>query len=127
MEWGMFLSRTQRGNVTETLEAISDAAPPSQRPAWLDDKTKSRRRHSDSLLSRFRKPSKFTQAFPSAPPAGGCSSQPLGLQASLVGEAQGISGASRHALAVGFILAMIFIAVQRVLPFCGCARCGIPS
>jgi uncharacterized protein involved in response to NO len=44
----------------------------------------------------------------------------LGLWASLMSEAPGISGASRHALTVGFIAAMIFCVGQRVLPsFCG--------
>lgn len=44
----------------------------------------------------------------------------LGLWASLINEAPGISGASRHALTVGFIAAMIFCVGQRVLPsFCG--------
>ena len=44
----------------------------------------------------------------------------LGLWASLVNEAPGISGASRHALTVGFIATMIFCVGQRVLPsFCG--------
>lgn len=44
----------------------------------------------------------------------------LGLWASLMNEAPGISGASRHALTVGFIAAMIFCVGQRVLPsFCG--------
>lgn len=44
----------------------------------------------------------------------------LALLASLVNEAPGIAGASRHALTVGFIAAMIFCVGQRVLPsFCG--------
>lgn len=44
----------------------------------------------------------------------------LGLWASFVNEPPGISGASRHALTVGFIAAMIFCVGQRVLPsFCG--------
>ena len=44
----------------------------------------------------------------------------LGIWAAGVGEAPGIWGASRHALAVGFIAAMIFSVGQRILPsFCG--------
>ena len=44
----------------------------------------------------------------------------LGLWASLINEAPGIWGASRHALTVGFIAVMIFCVGQRVLPsFCG--------
>jgi len=44
----------------------------------------------------------------------------LGVWASREGEAPGIWGASRHALTVGFIAAMIFCVGQRVLPsFCG--------
>jgi uncharacterized protein involved in response to NO len=44
----------------------------------------------------------------------------LGVWASLVNERVGISGASRHALTVGFIAGMIFCVAQRVLPsFCG--------
>ena len=44
----------------------------------------------------------------------------LGICASLMNEAPGIWGASRHALTVGFIAAMIFCVGQRVLPsFCG--------
>lgn len=44
----------------------------------------------------------------------------LGIWASLVNQAPGISGASRHALTVGFIATMIFCIGQRVLPsFCG--------
>lgn len=44
----------------------------------------------------------------------------LALWASLMKEAPGIAGASRHALTVGFIAAMIFCVGQRVLPsFCG--------
>jgi uncharacterized protein involved in response to NO len=44
----------------------------------------------------------------------------LGIWASLEGAAPGIWGASRHALTVGFIAAMIFCVGQRVLPsFCG--------
>jgi uncharacterized protein involved in response to NO len=44
----------------------------------------------------------------------------LGVWASLGGEAAGIWGASRHALTVGFIAAMVFCVGQRVLPsFCG--------
>lgn len=86
-----------------------------------------RKRHRDQVQTppwRFAsftlpKTIKAHPSFPVGTPDGGCSSQPLGLQASLVGEAQGISRASRHALAVGFILAMMFIAVQTVLPFCG--------
>jgi uncharacterized protein involved in response to NO len=43
----------------------------------------------------------------------------LGVCASLAGEPSGISGASRHALTVGFIAAMVFCVGQRVLPlFC---------
>jgi hypothetical protein len=42
------------------------------------------------------------------------------IWASLAGEAPGIWGASRHALTVGFIAAMIFSVGQRILPsFCG--------
>jgi uncharacterized protein involved in response to NO len=44
----------------------------------------------------------------------------LSVWASLAGEAAGIWGASRHALTVGFIAAMVFCVGQRVLPsFCG--------
>ena len=44
----------------------------------------------------------------------------LGIWASLAGGAPGIWGASRHALTVGFIAAMIFSVGQRILPsFCG--------
>ena len=44
----------------------------------------------------------------------------LGIWAARVGEAPGIWGASRHALTVGFIAAMIFCVGQRILPsFCG--------
>jgi hypothetical protein len=44
----------------------------------------------------------------------------LGIWASLEAEAPGIWGASRHALTVGFIAAMVFSVGQRVLPsFCG--------
>jgi uncharacterized protein involved in response to NO len=44
----------------------------------------------------------------------------LSIWASLAGEAPGIWGASRHALTVGFIAAMVFSVGQRVLPsFCG--------
>ena len=44
----------------------------------------------------------------------------LGIWAARVGEAPGIWGASRHALTVGFIAAMIFSVGQRILPsFCG--------
>ena len=44
----------------------------------------------------------------------------LGIWASLTGEAPGIWGASRHALTVGFIAAMVFSVGQRILPsFCG--------
>jgi len=44
----------------------------------------------------------------------------LGLWASFVNEPPGVSGASRHALTVGFIAGMIFCVGQRVLPsFCG--------
>lgn len=44
----------------------------------------------------------------------------LGVCASLMNEAPGVWGASRHALTVGFIAAMIFCVGQRVLPsFCG--------
>jgi uncharacterized protein involved in response to NO len=44
----------------------------------------------------------------------------LGISASLMNEAPGVWGASRHALTVGFIAAMIFCVGQRVLPsFCG--------
>ena len=44
----------------------------------------------------------------------------FGVCASLGGEAAGIWGASRHALTVGFIAAMVFCVGQRVLPsFCG--------
>lgn len=44
----------------------------------------------------------------------------LSIWASLAGEAPGIWGASRHALTVGFIAAMIFSVGQRILPsFCG--------
>ena len=44
----------------------------------------------------------------------------LGIWASHAGEAPGIWGASRHALTVGFIAAMVFCVGQRILPsFCG--------
>jgi hypothetical protein len=44
----------------------------------------------------------------------------LGVWASLMNEAPGVWGASRHALTVGFIAAMVFCVGQRVLPaFCG--------
>jgi hypothetical protein len=44
----------------------------------------------------------------------------LSVWASLIGEAAGIWGASRHALTVGFIATMVFCVGQRVLPsFCG--------
>jgi hypothetical protein len=44
----------------------------------------------------------------------------LGIWASRAGEAPGIWGASRHALTVGFIAAMVFCVGQRILPsFCG--------
>jgi hypothetical protein len=44
----------------------------------------------------------------------------LGIWASRAGEAPGIWGASRHALTVGFIAAMVFSVGQRILPsFCG--------
>lgn len=44
----------------------------------------------------------------------------LSIWAALVGVAPGIWGASRHALTVGFIAAMIFCVGQRILPsFCG--------
>lgn len=44
----------------------------------------------------------------------------LGLWASLVNTPPGISGASRHALTVGFVAGMIFCVAQRVVPsFCG--------
>ncbi len=44
----------------------------------------------------------------------------LGIWASRAGEALGIWGASRHALTVGFIAAMVFSVGQRILPsFCG--------
>ena len=44
----------------------------------------------------------------------------LGIWASLMNEAPGFWGASRHALTVGFTAAMIFCVGQRVLPpFCG--------
>jgi uncharacterized protein involved in response to NO len=44
----------------------------------------------------------------------------LSIWAALAGEAPGIWGASRHALTVGFIAAMIFCVGQRILPsFCG--------
>jgi uncharacterized protein involved in response to NO len=44
----------------------------------------------------------------------------LGIWAAHVGAAPGIWGASRHALTVGFIAAMIFCVGQRILPsFCG--------
>lgn len=44
----------------------------------------------------------------------------LSIWAALVGAAPGIWGASRHALTVGFIAAMIFCVGQRILPsFCG--------
>jgi hypothetical protein len=40
----------------------------------------------------------------------------LGIWAALAGNAQGIAGASRHALTVGFLATMIFSVGQRVLP-----------
>ncbi|MBZ5662294.1 MAG: NnrS family protein [Acidobacteriia bacterium] len=44
----------------------------------------------------------------------------LGIWASRAGAAPGIWGASRHALTVGFIAAMVFSVGQRILPsFCG--------
>ena len=44
----------------------------------------------------------------------------LGIWASRAGQAPGIWGASRHALTVGFIAAMVFSVGQRILPsFCG--------
>jgi uncharacterized protein involved in response to NO len=44
----------------------------------------------------------------------------LSIWAARAGEAPGIWGASRHALTVGFIAAMIFCVGQRILPsFCG--------
>jgi hypothetical protein len=44
----------------------------------------------------------------------------LSIWAALAGAAPGIWGASRHALTVGFIAAMIFCVGQRILPsFCG--------
>jgi hypothetical protein len=44
----------------------------------------------------------------------------LGIWASRAGETPGIWGASRHALTVGFIAAMVFSVGQRILPsFCG--------
>ncbi len=44
----------------------------------------------------------------------------LGIWAARVGAAPGIWGASRHALTVGFIAAMVFSVGQRILPsFCG--------
>jgi uncharacterized protein involved in response to NO len=44
----------------------------------------------------------------------------LSIWAAVVGAAPGIWGASRHALTVGFIAAMIFCVGQRILPsFCG--------
>jgi uncharacterized protein involved in response to NO len=44
----------------------------------------------------------------------------LGIWAARIGAAPGIWGASRHALTVGFIAAMIFCVGQRILPsFCG--------
>ena len=44
----------------------------------------------------------------------------LGIWALRAGEAPGIWGASRHALTVGFIAAMVFSVGQRILPsFCG--------
>jgi len=44
----------------------------------------------------------------------------LGIWAAFAGGAPGIWGASRHALTVGFIAAMIFCVGQRILPsFCG--------
>ncbi|HWG58463.1 MAG TPA: NnrS family protein [Candidatus Acidoferrales bacterium] len=44
----------------------------------------------------------------------------LGVWAAHVGAAPGIWGASRHALTVGFIAAMVFCVGQRILPsFCG--------
>jgi len=44
----------------------------------------------------------------------------LGIWAARAGAAPGIWGASRHALTVGFIAAMVFSVGQRILPsFCG--------
>ena len=52
----------------------------------------------------------------------------LGIWAARVGEAPGIWGASRHALTVGFIAAMIFCVGQRILPsFCGMRVLWSPS
>lgn len=52
----------------------------------------------------------------------------LSVWASLAGEAAGIWGASRHALTVGFIAAMVFCVGQRVLPsFCGMRVLWSPS
>jgi hypothetical protein len=52
----------------------------------------------------------------------------LSVWAARVGEAPGIWGASRHALTVGFIAAMIFCVGQRILPsFCGMRVLWSPS
>ena len=52
----------------------------------------------------------------------------LSIWAALAGEAPGIWGASRHALTVGFIAAMIFCVGQRILPsFCGMRVLWSPS
>jgi hypothetical protein len=52
----------------------------------------------------------------------------LSVWAACVGEAPGIWGASRHALTVGFIAAMIFCVGQRILPsFCGLRVLWSPS
>jgi uncharacterized protein involved in response to NO len=52
----------------------------------------------------------------------------LSIWASRAGEAPGIWGASRHALTVGFIAAMIFSVGQRILPsFCGMRVLWSPS
>ena len=52
----------------------------------------------------------------------------LSIWASLAGQAPGIWGASRHALTVGFIAAMVFSVGQRILPsFCGMRVLWSPS
>lgn len=52
----------------------------------------------------------------------------LSVWAALAGAAPGIWGASRHALTVGFIAAMIFCVGQRILPsFCGMRVLWSPS
>ena len=52
----------------------------------------------------------------------------LSIWASLAGQAAGIWGASRHALTVGFIAAMVFSVGQRILPsFCGMRVLWSPS